>query len=366
MSTDIEIVGVWLPNKGAELMAHAAISELRQRLDDVSFHCVRQGPDAARTAIGMQPFDLKPKTVGKRILAKLGMIPASNRPAITHVLDLSGFAYGDHWGVNKARNRAGHFLREGAPVYFSPQAFGPFSSDAFQKEMRYIVNGSRIISARDAVSADHLRALGCDREIAVVPDITLGLDVSDRAPKLPDGPYACLVLNAKLVSSGKMTQEEVLSLYQAAIRLIKNAGITPVITLHEPVADRDISEKLAERENADIVSFDDARDTKHFISRSRCVITARFHGLANALSTGVPAFAVSWSHKYRELLRDFGCGEAVFEGEIDGFLEQVKTILDNDSAHRAHSEKLAAHVAEIKPHLARYWDQIAADMTRKV
>jgi len=38
-------------------------------------------------------------------------------------------------------------------------------------------------------------------------------------------------------------------------------------------------------------------------------VSSRFHGLISALSAAVPALACGWSHKYAELMSDYGCPE---------------------------------------------------------
>lgn len=49
-----------------------------------------------------------------------------------------------------------------------------------------------------------------------------------------------------------------------------------------------------------------AAEMKAVIGKTTCVIGSRFHALVAGLSQGIPCMALSWSHKYRELLKPFG------------------------------------------------------------
>ncbi|SEW28521.1 Polysaccharide pyruvyl transferase family protein WcaK [Cognatiyoonia koreensis] len=356
----IEIAGVWLPNKGAELMAHATIAALRKRLPDAQFRSPQQGPDAMRAEIGMPAM---PQNRGQlwRLVPFAGERLAfrAKRPEITHVIDISGFAYGDHWGAKKARRRVGAYLRAGYPTYVMPQAFGPFTDPTLADEMRFILPRLGMVAARDAVSLDHLQKLNAGVDIPKMPDITLGLDISARDVTKPAGPYGCVVVNAQLMKAGALDEDGINALFGGVITAMKNASVTPVVVLHEPRADAALSQTLADAHGVQMIALDDARDIKAFIAGSTCTVTARFHGLANALSTGVPAFAVSWSHKYKELLSDFGCADAIFDGDTDAFLSTLRHFLNDDAAQAQRRAALQAKVAQIKPQLETWWDTLA-------
>jgi len=367
----IEIAGAWLPNKGAELMAHATISALSRRIPGVRFCSAKQGNDQVRAAIGM-PVLRPPKSV-KWLKKRRERFPAElqrtilrlERRAATHVIDVSGFAYGDYWGAIKAQSRAGMYVWLGKPIYLVPQSFGPFTDEVLRREMRGILNDARVIAARDRLSLEYLETLECNRDIAVLPDITFGLDVSDRAVSAPDKPYACLVLNAMTVKSGALDQDTLLAIYRDLARVIRDAGIEPVIVLHEPVADRTMSQALAEAcDHPPIVELDDARDIKAFIGGSECVVTGRYHGLVNGLAAGVPSFAVGWSYKYKELLNEFECPEALFDGDPDRFVGTIEVFLSRPSAREERRAKLTRISLRNKALIEEFWDRTADDIRR--
>jgi len=49
-----------------------------------------------------------------------------------------------------------------------------------------------------------------------------------------------------------------------------------------------------------------AKEIKSRISTCKMVVTSRFHGMIAALSTQTPVLVIGWSHKYREVLQEFG------------------------------------------------------------
>lgn len=56
-----------------------------------------------------------------------------------------------------------------------------------------------------------------------------------------------------------------------------------------------------------------ARELKSIIGNAYITIGSRYHFLIAALSSGVPSMALGWSHKYRELFREFKMTEYVLE-----------------------------------------------------
>ncbi len=257
------------------------------------------------------------------------------------------------------------YLRLGKPLYLLPQSFGPFTNEDLRADMRFVIDNARVIAARDRQSLEYLRVLGSEREIAIQPDLTISLDISDRVVKTPDSPYACLIMNAMTIKSGAMEQCDLLSLYRRVADTVRRAGLLPVIVLHEPLADKAISEQLAnECQNPPIVNLRDARDIKAYISRAACVVSGRYHGVVNALATGVPSFAVGWSHKYREILEDFAFKEGMYEGNADQFVAKIQRFVSSATV----SEELRANLARIgarkKQQLAAFWDDVVFDMNR--
>ena len=56
-----------------------------------------------------------------------------------------------------------------------------------------------------------------------------------------------------------------------------------------------------------------------FVQQFDYVVASRFHAIVHAYKNGVPAIALGWATKYRELLEMFGQGEYRFDvrGKLD-------------------------------------------------
>jgi polysaccharide pyruvyl transferase WcaK-like protein len=52
-----------------------------------------------------------------------------------------------------------------------------------------------------------------------------------------------------------------------------------------------------------------AGELRHLVAQSAVLVTSRFHAMISGLATGTPTVVVGWSHKYREVLDDFGLAE---------------------------------------------------------
>jgi colanic acid/amylovoran biosynthesis protein len=356
----VRVTGVWLPNKGAELMAHAVVTELGRRLPRARFTSRAQGPDAARAAIGIPP--LPPPAPPGMLDRLLGRPGRSQRE--THIVDISGFAYGDEWGATKARKRVLADVQSGLPTYLLPQAFGPFADPDLAGVMAEAVRGVRHVAARDRQSLAHLQGLGTGRAIPLLPDITFSLDVSGRLPPRPDGPYGCLVLNVRSVGAAGLDADALIAMHVRLAHAMRGVGMVPLVVVHEATMDGALSAQLAQAAGAELVDLPDARDTKALMAGAEVAVTGRFHGLVNALAGGVPAHAVSWSHKYGELLADFGRADALFTGDVEAFCARVERDLADPATRAAERVRLRVIAADKAAALTAMWDEVAADIAR--
>ncbi len=368
----IELLGVWLPNKGAELMLHTVRQELDKRLEGASFAIQSNEPFQSESR-----FKKLQKCVpsSNSLLDKIFRTTPQDQGAITdsqitHYIDISGFAYGDPWGVKKARKRLGKKVkklnREGKPYYLLPQAFGPFTDPKLQREMQLIGSNASLLCARDSASLAHLKGLGLE-SAEQYPDITFALDTNDRiAPDIKHSPYGCLIVNNKLVSSSTMQKNDLLDLFTASGKNMQRHGISPQVLLHEPKEDKDLADELTQALDCPIIELEDARDIKNFIRHSYVTVTARFHGLVSALSTGTPAMAVGWSHKYKELLTDFDAGHLVFNGSTEEFLGHLEDLLSSEENHQKISDQFKITAQKQTQKLSVLFDQLAEHINETI
>ena len=240
-----------------------------------------------------------------------------------------------------------------------PQAFGSFTDYKLLHEINLIGSNASFLCARDSVSLAHLKGLGLENA-KQFPDITFALDTNDRTtPDIKHSPYGCLIVNNKLVSSSTMQKNDLLDLFTASGKCMQKHSISPQVLLHEPKEDKDLADELAQALDCPIIELEDARDIKNCIKHSYVTVTARFHGLVSALSTGTPAMAVGWSHKYKELLTDFDAEHLVFNNSTEEFLSHLEDLLITKENHQKISDQFHKSSQKQTQRLSTLFEQLA-------
>ena len=105
--------------------------------------------------------------------------------------------------------------------------------------------------------------------------------------------------------------------------------------------------------------MDDPQEIKKLIARSHFLISSRYHGLAAGLSNNVPSIAMGWSHKYYQLLKDYGLSEFVVsqESDINNLQGLIKKLLNKDEREKIR-EKISKGNMQIKQRIDNMWDKI--------
>lgn len=302
----VEIKGIGFPNRGAELLLVATLSELEKRhmraaLEPYSpYHYKVRYPLYTKTSIVIR---------GVNVLAPLGAMPhyvrdrlGLIRPSeIDLALDASGYAYGDPWAPSLARSRV---LDDpsNAPLYLLPQSLGPFKKPQSITTARKLVRCATKIYAREAEGAAHLReATGYDAKI--VPDITFGL-------KVPKGTHAhdvVIIPNFQVLQRRGDSYQALL--IEIASKLVQSGRRVTMLN-HEGARDlticQSVVEALRDRSlDCDLVEPTSGTEAKSILGNSQFVLTSRYHGLISALSQATPTAAIGWSYKYEAALSLF-------------------------------------------------------------
>lgn len=302
----------------------------RVRLKDAA-----QGPNNAWMHLEMKP----PRALIRRIMAAIKM------PRIRYkagaVIDIGGYQFGDPWGANYARNKAGQvkqWIRSGQPVFFLPQAWGPFSSAPIRKATTSIINTATLSFARDKKSLQELQKLvGTNHpKVRLAHDIawnfkgeelSAGSRLMKEAGLAPKGDMltVCLIPNLQVFkrSKGDGPQNEyILSLRDIVTHLCRVHNAQVVILKHQFVDDpsknndRTLCSYVLSSLDASlpVVNLDkalSAAQVKSIIGNCDLSLSSRYHALIAAMSQGVPSAAIGWSHKYDELMADIGLGSNV-------------------------------------------------------
>lgn len=329
----IEIKGVQFRNKGAYLMLLATLQGLQQLHRPFQL-VLSPGPNLPyveraklaawqklsfrRKGIDLTPwFGQLPNAI-RNFFRRYGLVTEAD---VDVVLEASGFAYGDQWPLQFLQNTAREVVRyhrAGKQFIFMPQAFGPFQSAASKAAMVDIIHHATAIFVRDEVSLAHLRQCQANlpAHVQLTADFTIGLKVEALAK--PDRPYVVLIPNHKVVS--KYNHADASSLHQSYVSSFAKAaehlalqGMDVVLVNHEGHEDAAICQEISTLTACRIVQIEDPLALKQFIGAAELVISSRFHGAINALSQAVPCIATSWSHKYQQMMTDFGVGDFCIE-----------------------------------------------------
>ena len=92
----------------------------------------------------------------------------------------------------------------------------------------------------------------------------------------------------------------------------------------------------------------EAEELRAYIGQCELVIASRFHAMVFALSQKVPVMLVGWSHKYREVMEQFGLGEYAADYKQLN-VQLLCSSFANLEAHQEEiKEKIEAHLPDVK------------------
>ncbi len=370
----IELRGVEFVNKGAELMLHAIINQIKEEMPDTIFAMEKSGrvPAGKLKAHGIfQKFSLN-----KLNSDKLGgLVPEGMRKnagfvlprEVDVVLDASGFAYGDQWGAKKAgtrlANHIGQWKEQGKKVIMLPQAFGPFTEAALAEHMKTIIRHTDLIFARDKISYEYLQQLSsASQNIILKPDFTNLIKGTVPADFDRAACQVAIIPNSKMIeTSGKEEGEAYVPLLSRLINVIIELGHKPFFLIHESQSDAAIAEETNRRLNQplSVIREEDPLHVKGIIGSSKAVVTSRFHGLVSCLSQAIPCLTTGWSHKYEMLLQDYQYPEALVDVHSDdSTLRQKATLILTEPAATLIREKLTEEGTRQKQLSREMWQKV--------
>ncbi len=374
----VEIKGVQFVNKGAELMLHAVLQQMKQLYPDAEL-ALLPGPNSPykkRAQLGA--LQIAPLQFYRADLNWLvALLPAFFRRKLRQwfgivfqrdvdlVLDASGFAYGDRWGrfgvkflaanTRRVQQNNGHYV-------LLPQAFGPFTAPGDQQRLRQAVANSTLVFARDAESYQYLKAAGCDEtKLRQAPDFTNLLSGSPLDDERTKQFFALLIPNYQMIKGKSAAQvQQYKQLMMSYIRLCRSKSWPVLILNHEGEIDQSLCLELKQHFQQDelvtVLEPDDPLLVKSWIGHAGLVFSSRFHGCVSALSQGVPCIGTSWSHKYQHLYADYACADwLVGLDATDGVLEDLMAQCTSPELKRS----LLEHSATLQQLATNMWLEVA-------
>lgn len=331
----IDLRGVNTHNKGAELMMYAVADRLKGKFPvavspNGSAYDVRARLGMRQTLL-MNQAPLVTGVVGSLVPLKLrDAFGLASESDVRGVLDAAGFAYSDSFSAVRSKREAlvaSRRKKRGIPTIFLPQAFGPFKNEDQRRWSKQLLIDAELVFARDEVSLAHVQELDSSINVKLSPDFTIGL----KAPRKLQfsGDYAALVPNVKMITHTRLGVEAYATSFVTAGRVLRAAGIEPVLVVHE-FNDDDLARRIAEQLDCQVFRDENPLVLKGVIGNARVAIASRFHAIVGALSQNTPVLAFGWSHKYEQLLRDYGAAHWLFSPEEDIKSAVEKLIMDDE------------------------------------
>lgn len=372
----IEIKGVGFINKGAELMMHAVLQKVGEKIPQAKFVLAPgvNSPYRKRAGLGLYqkiwfskfgiPLGMYfGQYIHKKLREYYGLICHEE---IKIVFDASGFSYSDQWGPGKSVMTAKAIKRwkkNNTKVILLPQAMGPFTSKQIRQAFSQIVGKADLVFPRDGVSYKHVIDLvGEQQHVIQAPDFTnLVKGIVPEEFKGKEGRF-CIIPNYRMIdkTSSEESKKYIPFLVNCVHHLLKQK-ILPFIMVHEGEQDSWLAKEVCKQcgEELEIIREVNPLKIKGIIGTCRGVISSRFHGLVSALSQGVPALASGWSHKYEMLFADYGFPEGCIT--VDSSDAEIKKMIVQitDETNVAQLKQKLTEAAQIqKQRSEKMWDRV--------
>lgn len=355
----------------------------------------RIAPEAPVNVVGLQPLRLALVEVPVALLVRLarlmrlplGWVRTRASRAILDadvVVDVAGISFADGRGIPITTYNAlmtGLPLLLGTPTVKAAQAMGPFRSQPNRILARLVLPQLAAICARGAKTREHLDTLSLDNVVDVA-DLAFSLEESGQLPaqvqtQIDAITGDCVVVMPSAVVKSlfeKDGRNYVQSMVALIRQLSQDLGVTVLIAPHSyrqnqpegrmndgPVC-RDITAACSDVKNVVGIDADlSAGELRRLIAGGRVLVTSRFHAMISGLATSTPTVVVGWSHKYREVLDDFGLIEfGMDSSELESPQNIVAKVASALQNHDTIAHQITEHLPAVRDRSIRNFETIAA------
>ena len=245
------------------------------------------------------------------------------------VVDVAGISFADGRGFAIVVYNAlmtGVPLLLGVPTVKAAQALGPFQSIPNKWLAPLVLRRVKTVCARGARTREHLDSLGGVNAVDVA-DLAFSLDEAAGLPSAVstalgsiDSNFIVVMPSAVVKGIFESTGGNYVSAMASLVTEIRSkTGRSVVIAPHSyraglpegrmndgPVC-REVAEACAG--DSQVLGLDSdltAGELRHLVALGSVLVTSRFHAMISGLATSTPTVVVGWSHKYKEVLDDFG------------------------------------------------------------
>ena len=400
----IAIIGAALSaNKGAAAMVESVMARLPTEMGACHFDVLTTYPeaDASRVpegvdaaVVGLQPLRLALVEFPIACLAfvmrkiRLPLFWVRTRGCRTMldstvVVDVAGISFADGRGFAIVVYNAlmtGVPLLLGVPVVKAAQALGPFQTTPNKWLAPLVLRRVTTVCARGARTRDHLDSLGGVNAVDVA-DLAFSLDeaagLSDAVSSVIgsiDANFIVVMPSAVVRGIFESTGGDYVAAMASLITEIRSkTGRSVVIAPHSyraglpegrmndgPVC-REVANACAAESQVLGLDFDlTAGELRHLVALSSVLVTSRFHAMISGLATSTPTVVVGWSHKYREVLDDFGLSSLGLDSSALNQPSEIADIVGRVLSTRDElSQQISAALPAVKVRSLRNFSAIA-------
>ena len=400
----IAIIGAALSaNKGAAAMVESVMARLPNEMGDCHFDILTTYPDADASrvpagadaaVVGLQPLRL---ALVEFPIACLALVARTLRIPLfwvrsrgcrsmldsSVVVDVAGISFADGRGFAIVVYNAlmtGVPLLLGVPTVKAAQALGPFQSIPNKWLAPLVLRRVRTVCARGARTREHLDSLGGVNAVDVA-DLAFSLDEAAGLPSAVstalgsiDSNFIVVMPSAVVKGIFESTGGNYVSAMASLVTEIRSkTGRSVVIAPHSyraglpegrmndgPVC-REVAEACAG--DSQVLGLDSdltAGELRHLVALGSVLVTSRFHAMISGLATSTPTVVVGWSHKYKEVLDDFGLSSLGLDSSALNNPSEIADVVARVLSTRDElSQQITAALPAVKVRSLRNFSAIA-------
>ena len=400
----IAIIGAALSaNKGAAAMVESVMARLPNEMGDCHFDILTTYPDADASRIpadadaavvGLQPLRL---ALVEFPIACLALVARTLRIPLfwvrsrgcrsmldsSVVVDVAGISFADGRGFAIVVYNAlmtGVPLLLGVPTVKAAQALGPFQSIPNKWLAPLVLRRVKTVCARGARTREHLDSLGGVNAVDVA-DLAFSLDEAAGLPSAVsialssiDSSFIVVMPSAVVKGIFESAGGNYVSAMASLVTEIRSkTGRSVVIAPHSyraglpegrmndgPVC-REVAEACAG--DSQVLGLDSdltAGELRHLVALGSVLVTSRFHAMISGLATSTPTVVVGWSHKYKEVLDDFGLSSLGLDSSALNNPSEIADVVARVLSTRDElSQQITAALPAVKVRSLRNFSAIA-------
>lgn len=395
MSIKVLITGGNFKNKGAQSMLFVTIDEIRKRipdceiyfgcsvgdpkLSDVHFKQICYSREARYIALGRQVVLNFCIAIAKAVVYflygkrsnLLNFFDAKRYvSSMDLIVDVSGFALGDKWSrrINESfLNTTRLAKRYQIPIFIMPQSFGPFQYPSgledIKEEIAELMKYPQLIYAREKEGYELLTKDFGLTNVVYSSDLVLqntGVDTENiyRKPPVLSLPEISTEHNVGIVPNRQCfvhgDKETILKRYRAVVEQLLQQKREVYLFRHSAedlTYCRQIAEMFQNEPHVHLLENDfSCFEYDAFVRNFEFIICSRFHGIVHAYKNYVPAIALGWAIKYRELTASAGQAAYIFDITDENCDEaaMLRAIREMSQNFEKESEVIKSHIQSIQ------------------